>query len=62
MKIRYLLKRRGPKGGTHPIYLALYDGDQTEIIYTGQRITLKDWSANDRLPKDHTGDTFKAIE
>lgn len=62
MKLRYLLKRRGPKGGTHPIYLALYQGDITEIIYTGERITLKEWSVKDRSPKDHSGDTFKAIE
>lgn len=62
MKIRYLLKRRGAKGATHPIYCALYSGDQTELIYTGQRIFLKDWSVKDRLPKDHQGDIFKAIE
>jgi integrase len=61
MKIRYLLKRRG-KSGSHPIYIALYDGDDTEIIYTGHRIPLKDWSTKDRSPKDHSSDTFKAIE
>lgn len=62
MKIRYLLKRRGPKSGTQPIYLALYQGDDTEIIFTGQRIPTKDWSTKERLPKDHTGDIYKAIE
>lgn len=62
MKIRYLLKQRGPKGSSSPIYLALYSGDLTEIIYTGQRITLKAWSKKDREPKDHSSDTFKAIE
>lgn len=62
MKIRYLLKKRGPKGGTYPIYLALYQDDLTEIIFTGQRITLKDWSKKDRAPKDHSSETFQAIE
>lgn len=63
MKTRYLLKKRGTaKGATHPIYIALYEGDNTEIVYTGQRITLKEWSSNDRLPKDQKGDIHKAIE
>jgi len=62
MKLRYLLKRRGAKGGTHPIYLAMYSGDLTEIIFTGHRTTLKEWSVQDRSPKDHSGDIFKAIE
>jgi len=62
MKLRYLLKRRGPKGGTHPVYLALYSGEFTEIIFTGQRIILKDWSVQDRSPKDHSSDIFKAVE
>lgn len=63
MKTRYLLKKRGnTKGATHPIYIALYEGDTTELIYTGQRITLKEWSPNDRLPKDQKGETYKAIE
>ena len=62
MKIRYLLKRRGPRSGTQPIYLALYQGDETEIIFTGQRIAPKDWNKKERLPKDHTGDIYKAIE
>jgi len=62
MKIRYLLKRRGPKGGNHPVYLAIYKNDLTEIIFTGQRITVKEWSQKERAPKDHTGEAFKAIE
>jgi len=63
MKTRYLLKKRGGvKGATHPIYIALYEGDTTELIYTGQRITLKEWSPNDRLPKDQKGEVYRAIE
>lgn len=62
MKIRYLLKRRGPKSGTHPVYLALYDGDDTQIIYSDHRLTLKEWSAKERQPKDHTSEASKALE
>lgn len=63
MKTRYLLKKRGSiKGATHPIFIALYEGDTTELIYTGQRITLKEWSPNDRLPKDQKGEVHRAIE
>jgi integrase len=61
MKIRFLLKRRGKKNGTHPIYLALYDRDITELIYTGSRITTKEWSKEDRLPKDHSSQVYTAI-
>lgn len=62
MKIRYLLKKRGAKSATHPIYLAIYQGDETEIIFTGERISSKDWSKKDRSPKDHSGNTYKSIE
>ena len=63
MKTRFLLKRRkSTKGATHPIYIALYEGDQTEIIYTGQRITLKEWSESDRMPKDQGGEIFREID
>jgi hypothetical protein len=63
MKTRFLLKKRGSaKGATHPIYIALYDGDQTEIIYTGQRITKADWHKSERLPRDHEGEIYKEIE
>jgi hypothetical protein len=61
MKTRFLLKRRG-KGPTHPIYIGLYDGDQTEIIYTGHRITLKEWDSKVRLPKNHSGEIFREID
>ncbi|MFN7490840.1 MAG: tyrosine-type recombinase/integrase, partial [Chryseotalea sp.] len=50
MKLRFLLKRKGGKGATHPIYLAIYSEDQTELIYTGYRIKLKDWSLAERAP------------
>jgi len=63
MKIRFLLKRRGKKRGvTHPIFLALYDHDTTEIIYTGYRIGLNDWSKEDRLPLDHSSDLYTNID
>lgn len=63
MKTRYLLKKRGgTRGATHPIYIALYEGDQTEIIFTGQRIALKDWSASDKLPKDQSGEVFRQMD
>lgn len=62
MKIRYLLKRRGKVGGAYPIYVALYLGEQTELIYTKERCKAKDWNNTDKQPKDHTGDTFARIE
>ncbi len=57
MKIRFLLKKRGGKGAMHPIYLALYSEDQTELIYSGYRIRLKEWSKEERFPIDHTSET-----
>ena len=62
MKIRYLLKKRGKRGGFNPIYIALYGGDSTELIFTKEKISNKDWSDKERIPKDHTGDTFARIE
>lgn len=62
MKVRYLIKKKGEKGGLNPIYVALYLNDETELIYTKQRCSLKDWSVEDRCPKDHKGVTFLAIE
>jgi integrase len=62
MKIRYLLKRRGKRESTYPIYVALYQGEQTELIYTKERIPLKEWSQTEGQPKDHTGDLFGRIE
>lgn len=61
MKTRFLLKKRG-KGPTHPIYIGLYESDQTEIIYTGHRIASKEWDANDRLPKNQGGEIFREID
>lgn len=60
MKLRYYLKRRGV--GPHPIYIALYSKNDTELIYTGERIHLKDWSVKERTPKNHNSDVSKAIE
>lgn len=60
MKLRYYLKRRGD--GPHPIYIALYQGDSTELIYTGQRIRIQDWSDKDRAPKNHNSEISKEIE
>jgi site-specific recombinase XerD len=62
MKARYLLKKRSKtKGATHPIYIALYEGEQTEIIYTGQRCTRNEWSEADRKPRDEKGVIYKEI-
>ena len=60
MKLRYYLKRKGT--GPHPIYMALYEGANTELIFTGQRLHSKEWSASDRAPKNHNSDPYKAIE
>jgi integrase len=60
MKLRYYLKKQ--KTGPHPIYIALYQSDRTELIFTGQRIQIKDWSIKDRSPKDHSSSVSKAIE
>jgi integrase len=62
MKIRFLLKKRGDAKAAHPIYLALYDKDTTELIYTGYRCTQAQWSKDDRLPKDHTGEAYIGIQ
>lgn len=60
MKLRYYLKRRG--AGPHPIYIALYQGNITELIYTGHLLKISEWSAKDRAPKNHSGDAARAIE
>jgi integrase len=62
MKVRYLLKKKGKSKDGQPIYIALYHNDQTELIFTGEKIKVKDWNSNERLPKDHTGDTYTRIE
>jgi Phage integrase SAM-like domain len=63
MKVRYLLKKRGKDTKrTHPIFIALYDGDQTELIYTGQRVKASEWEPTSRIPKDHAGEVYKEIE
>lgn len=60
MKLRYYLKRRGP--GPHPIYIALYAGNTTELIYTGHRIKISEWSEKDRQPKNHNSEVSKSID
>lgn len=60
MKLRYYLKRRG--AGPHPIFIALYEGNTTELIYTGHRLKISEWSEKDRAPKQHNSDASKAIE
>jgi integrase len=62
MKVRYLLKKRGKSRDGQPIYVALYLNDETELIFTGEKIKVKDWNSNERLPRDHTSDTFNKIE
>ena len=61
MKIKYLLKKKG--NTPYPIYIALYDKDQTEIIATGgQRCSKDDWNKKEHMPKDQDGEVFYAIE
>jgi integrase len=62
MKVRYLIKRRNKKAKDYHIYVALYDGDTTEIISTGQRTSLKEWDRTHGIPKDHRSDVSSAIE
>jgi hypothetical protein len=50
MKIKYLLKKRGKKSPTHPVYIALYDSETTELIYTQERIALNQWSKAQTAP------------
>jgi integrase len=61
MKIRFLLKKRGKQGATNPIYLALYDHETTELIYTKQRVTLGEWSKAERLPMKHESQVYTDI-
>lgn len=60
MKLRYYLNRRG--AGPHPIYVALYQNDSKEFIYTGQLISSNEWSKKERAPKNHSSQISKAIE
>lgn len=57
-----MLKKRGKKGSLNPIYVALYLNEFTELVYTGEKCLLKDWSEKDRSPKDHKGQVFLKIE
>lgn len=57
-----MLKRKGDRKAPLPIYIALYQEDETQLIYTGQRIKEADWNNTDRLPKKHDGEIFKEIE
>lgn len=60
MKLRYYLKL--DKAGPHQIYIALYQNNSKELIYTGQRIKITDWSEKDGAPKNHNSETSKAVE
>ena len=62
MKIRNLIKRRNKKAKLYHVYVALYHGDLTELISTGQRIALKEWNEAERAPKDHNSEVSKGIE
>lgn len=44
------------------IYVALYLGNMKEMISTGQKIELKDWSEKERAPKNQNSEVSKAIE
>lgn len=60
MKIRYLLKRK--PSGVNPIYVALYDSNDTQLISTGQACMLKQWDKESRMPKDHDSELFQECE
>jgi integrase len=60
MKLRYLIKWKKDK--THPIFVAMYDGNNTELIFTGHRISRNDWSTADAAPKNHSSDVSKGIK
>ena len=62
MKVRLLFKKKASSDKNGLIYIALYLKDAVELISTGQRIDEKDWSKNDRYPKDHTGAVAVAIK
>ena len=62
MKIRCLIKRRNQKASLYNVYVALYEGDTTELISTRERITLSEWSGSDSLPKNHNSKAFQAFE
>lgn len=59
MKIRPLLKK---KDTGYLVYVALYEGDSTEIISTGQYVKQSEWSKKDNSPKDQRSPAAKAIE
>lgn len=40
----------------------MYDGDITELIYTGERTSIKDWSRAEGAPKDQTSDLYTRLE
>lgn len=62
MKTRYLLRSIKDNVNTYQIYIALYQGDEWQSIYTKQRIHIDEWEKSTRMPKDHTGEVFKEIE
>lgn len=61
MKTRYLVKRKGDKDAPLQIWIALYERDAAELIFTGQRISKAAWSTTDREPKNQEGEVFKEI-
>lgn len=62
MKVRLYLKKKGGRGAAHPIYVALYSGDSTEIVYTGERLSLKDWNPNECGPRDQDSEAYHRIK
>ncbi|MBS1542477.1 MAG: phage integrase SAM-like domain-containing protein [Bacteroidetes bacterium] len=63
MKIRYLLKKK-PGPLPYQIFIALYDNNSTELIYTGERTsgTKSDWDAKKGQPKDQLSDHYNRLE
>ncbi len=62
MKVRLLFKKKSKSHKEGLIYIALYLGDTTELISTGQRIPEREWSKNDNKVKAHLGNVYKEIE
>lgn len=59
MTISYLLRKTR---GQHYIFIAIYEGGQTELFSTGQKTNLKAWSKSQRQPVDPASETSMVIE
>lgn len=60
MKVKFFIKKKGES--PFPIYLALREREDTELIFTGQRIAIKDWNVSERFPKKQNSDVAKELD